>query len=188
MGMSITAYRQNRLGQATRVTVTSDLAGTVYYHWYLDGSWIASTRAAERLFVLPPDDQARVEVIDTTDADFDPLANAPAGFPARRTLWWLRSLDLDAERYRVEQKVGSDAWSELAEVVPLPTQWSMEYLTPRLDDLSVYRWRITPVDAAGNDGTARLIGPEKIVRRPDAPRFTISFDEGTTRVTFTEAA
>ena len=61
-------------------------------------------------------------------------------------------------------------------------------LTPRLDDLSTYTWRVIPVNTAGNDGTALTIGPELIVRTPDAPNIEIVFDSGTTRVTFSEAA
>lgn len=186
--MSITAYQTTRLGNVTTVRVTSGLSGTIYYHWYLDGFWVASTTAPRRDFLLPLGDQVRVDVLDTLDADFDPIANAPAGWPSRRLLWWLRSLDGGIEHYRLEQKKGAGDWSAVAVVRHQNESWSYELLSDRLDDLSQYTWRIVPVDAAGNDGTPFTIGPEEIVRTPDAPDFAIAFDNQTTKVTFSETA
>jgi len=184
--MAITAYTLTRLGEVTTVTVTSDLAGTIYYHWYTDGCYVGGGQSASRSFYLGLSDQTRVEVVDTNDADFDPVAGAPAGWPARRTLWWVRSIEADVASYRVEQKLGAGDWSTLAIVHDRPEAWDYAVMTDRLDDLSDYTWRVVPVDAAGNDGTPFTIGPEQIVRTPDAPNFTITFDAGTTKVTFAE--
>ena len=89
--------------------------------------------------------------------------------------------------YRVEQKLGAGDWETLRIVPQVADQWAYSLLTDRLDDLSSYTWRVIPVDAAGNDGTAITIGAELIVRTPDAPDFTATFDSGTTKVTFDEA-
>jgi hypothetical protein len=59
--------------------------------------------------------------------------------------------------------------------------------TPRLDDLTTYTWRVIPIDAVGNEGTPLEIESESVVRRPDPPAFTATFDDGTSTVEFAEA-
>ena len=186
--MSITAYSQVRIGNVTRVTVTSDLSAPIYYHWYLNGSWSGVTTGPGKSFHLGDGDQARIEAIDTNDPAYDGIANAPDGWPARRTIWWCRSVDSDVVRYRVEQQKDGGDWSTLGTVQAVAGQWPYSLLTGRLDDLATYAWRVYPVDAAGNDGTALTLDSEKIVRTPDGPDFAIAFDDGTTKVTFSAAA
>lgn len=185
--MAITGYAQVRSGNVTTVTATSDLVGTVYFNWYIDGAFVSVTTTPTMSFSLEPGDQVRIEAIDTNDQDFDSVANAPAGWPARRTLWWVRSVDADVVKYRVEQRKGAGAWSTVGVVPHDELQWSYWLMSPRLDDLSTYEWRVIPIDAAGNDGTATSIGPELIVRTPDAPRFSATFNPGATTVTLAAA-
>ena len=165
----------------------SGLGGTVYYHWYVDGCFIAAGTSNSRTFFLARDDQVRIDIQDTNDADYDSIANAPTDDPARRSLWWCRSLATDIDHYRVEQKKGAGAWETIGIVHHVADRWSYELLSPRLDDLADYTWRMVPVDAAGNDGTTIEFGPERIVRRPDAPDFGVAFDDATTKVTFSDA-
>jgi len=186
--VAITAYNSTRLGNLTTVEVTNDLSGTVYFHWYLDGCYQGQTTAASWTFYLPTGDQARVECLDTTDADFDPVAGAPDAYPPRRTLWWVRSQAADVDHYRVEQKKDAGDWSTIARALPEPTQWAFTLLTGRLDDLATYQWRVVPVDRAGNDGTPITLDAHKVVRTPDAPDFSISYNSGTTKVTFSAAS
>lgn len=176
-----------RIGTATLITVSSDLSGTVYFHWYIDGAYVGLTTEGEKSFVLPAGDQSIIDVEDTTDPNFDPIANAPTGYSARRTLVFERSIDTDVDRYLIEQKRGAAAYVSLGFMKHDPGQWVYEFLTPRLDDLATYTWRVTPIDLAGNSGTPKVIGPELIVRTPDAPRFSATFDPGTTKVTFVSA-
>ena len=185
--MSITDYSVVRIGNVSEVTVTSSIGGTVYYHWYLDGVWQGATTEPVKTFWLDQDEQARVEVLDTADADYDYTANAPDGYPARKTLWWCRSTDDDVDHYRIEQQQDGGDWESLGRIHPRPNQWDFSLTTGRLDDLSDYAWQVIPVDILGNDGTALALDAETVVRTPDAPDFTATFDEGTTRVTFAEA-
>lgn len=188
--MTITAYDIIRVDNVVTVTVTSDQIAedvTVYYHWYVNGAYVGETVLASRDFYLAPGELARVECVDTLDADYDPLAAAPVGYPARRTLWWIRSTATDVDVYVVDQQKDGGNWTELGRL-RISDAWSYSFLTPPLDDLSEYTWRITPVDTAGNEGSALTIGPEDVVRTPDAPNFTVTFDEGTTRVTIAEAS
>jgi len=191
--MAITSYSQRRYSNVTTVTVVSDLTppsgGAVYYHWYIDGAYVAMTRSSSRSFALEAGDQVKIVAQDTTDPDYDAVANAPAGYPARRSLWWLRSLDDDVEHYRVEQRREDDNdWSVVAIVRHDNRVWSYSLLTGRLDDLIGYAWRVVPVDLAGNDGTPWELATEMIVRTPDAPDFAVTFDDQTTCVTFASAA
>jgi len=186
-GLPAVALSIVRIGNVTEVTVVTSLADPVWYHWYLDGSYIGKTTGPRKSFHTPAGEQFRVEVRPTDDADFDPIANAPDGYPSRKTLWWVRSPDGDAAGYRVEQRIGSGEWSTIGEFPQAVGQWEFLIITGQLNDLAEYTWRITPLDAAGNAGTPITVGPEKIVRWPDAPNFTAEFDPETELVTFAEA-
>lgn len=184
----ITSYTAAAAGEMFLVTVVSDLADPIiYYHWWLDGVYVDSTTVPDHAFFVPAGDLARVECVDTADADYDPLVASVATYPARRTLFFLRSLAA-VEHYRVEQRANVGAWTTIARVLPENGQWSFQVLSPRLADLTVYDWRVIPVDAAGNDGTALSLPSESpLVRVPDAPEFTATFDPNTTTVTIAAA-
>ena len=188
--MAITNYSQIRMGGTVLVTVASDLTPDpdedLYYHWYLDGLFVATTLEPSYAFVLELNEQARIEVLDTLDPDFDPIANAPAGYSARRRLWWLRSLDTDVASYRVQQQIGAGEWTDIGSVNH-GAAWTYSFISPRLSDLTEHTWRIRAVDRAGNLGDPIEVNEEKVVRRPDAPAFTVTFDPGTTRVEFAAA-
>lgn len=185
--MSITSTTFAIVGDVTRVFATSDLSAPVYFAWYLDGAFLALTSDGFFDFQLGTGDQARVDVLDTNDPSFDGIANAPVGWPARRSLWWVRSSETAVASYLLEQKIGSGSYSTVANVLQTPEAWALGWLSDRLEDLTSYTWRVTPYDLAGNAGTATVIGPELVVRRPDAPNFTVTFNAGPTTVTIASA-
>jgi hypothetical protein len=167
------------------VTAVSSLSGNVYYHWYLDGQYIASRLNVNTITVrLAPGDQGRIECRDTNDATFDPVLNAPIGHPASRTLYWPRSMDADVSYYRIEQNAAGAGWVAIGQVGHTAYTWQYQFQTSRLTDLVSYQWRVIPVDTAGNDGTPVTLDAEIIVRTPDAPDFSISWSAITTKVTF----
>lgn len=184
--MAITSIEQSRSRNRTTVTVTSDLAGSVWYFWYRDGAYIARTASPVYTFGVEPGEQLRVEVIDTNDPDMDPIKAAPAGYPARRTLYWVRTTATDVDFYRVEQKEGAGDWTSIGRVYHSEARWVYSLLTGVLTDLASYQFRVVPVDRAGNDGTPVTLDAETVVRSPDAPDFTASYDGGTQRITFAE--
>ena len=92
-----------------------------------------------------------------------------------------------AQKRRAQQKKGAGDYATIATVTH-DGSWSYSLRTGRLDDLSEYTWRITPIDAVGNEGTPETIGPELIVRRPDPPEFELTFNTPATTVTFSEAS
>lgn len=177
--MSILSVSQMRTRNLTEVTVVSSLSGVVYYHWYMDGAYLGYTNTPSRAFMLGSLDQSRIDILDTDDPDFDAVANAPSGFPARRTLVFVRSMDVRISSYRVEQRRATDAWIEIALINDDPARWTYEFLSPRLDDLTSYAWRVIPIDDAGNDGTAVSLGGELIVRTPDSPDFSAALQVST---------
>lgn len=187
--VAATSITQSRSGNVTIATATTSLTGTVYFFWYLDGLYVGSTTStdsgqASHTFALSPTEQARIDVLTSNSPDFDPVANAPAAWPARRMLVFTRSFDANVVRYRIEQQKAAGAWSQIGMVQHDPRRWIYQFLTPRLDDLTQYAWRITPLDAAGQAGTLISLPAELIVRTPDAPTFTLTFNSGTARITF----
>jgi hypothetical protein len=181
-------YSVVRIGDTTEVTVTTTIPGVIWYHWYLDGSYVGKTAGPTKSFQVPAGDQLRVECVPTASEEFDVVANAPDGFPARRTLWWVRSLSTTVATYRVDQRIAAGDWITIAIAPHDAGKWEYSILTDRLDDLTEYTWRIVPVDLLGNDGTPITIGPETVVRWPDAPNFAAAFDPVASQVTFSEAA
>ncbi len=183
----ILSYTTQRIGEIVTVTVASDLAGAVVYHWYRDGAYLGASTVPEWTFYVGVGEQARIAVVDTTDEDFDPEANNPEPYPATRRLWWIRSLSADTDHYRVEQQADGGDWELLATVAHDGARWSYEHRTGRLDDLADYAWRVVPVDRAGNQGAPLATEAEFVVRTPDAPSITLAWDSDTGRVTIDEA-
>lgn len=186
--MAITSYSTKRAGQATIVTVVSSLSGTIYYHWWVDGVYAGQTTTPSRSFTVRRGEQARIECIDTNDADYDAQANTPAGWPARRQIWWIRSLSTDVAWYRVEQLKSGGSWAAIGLVPHRDAQWSYSVLSPRLDDLSDYTWRVVAVDQAGNETTTATVGPVTVVRAPDAPDFAYTWNGPSPATTTISAA
>jgi hypothetical protein len=184
----ILSYTARRFADLATVTVASSLSAPVYYHWFVDGEWVARTvdDPSYTLRMLPGE-QLRLVCVDTNDADADPAALAPTDqAPATRRLWWVRSLATDVAYYRVEQQADGGDWELIATVTHDSRTWSYEVRTDRLDDLTAYVWRVVPVDTAGNEGTPIATEAEAVVRTPDAPIFAVAFDPDTDTVTFTE--
>lgn len=188
--MTIIALTAIRTNSATVLVAQSDLAPPVYFHWFVDGlhSPENGPRFAKQ---LDAGDAARVQVMDTTDPNFDWAAAAPQGWPARRTLWWVKKevdeLDVGTGplvEFKIEQNRAGAGWVTIA-IVRATDAWAYSVMTPRLDDLVVYDWRVTPVDRAGNEGTPLDFAADRVVRTPDAPNFTAAFSSGTQKVTFT---
>ncbi len=181
------SYTVVRIGGVTQITVPS---GTDYYYWFLDGVFWARTTTPVLLVALAAGDEAEIFCECNDDADWDYVANAPAAYPARRTIWWTAAAD--AARYLAQYATGEsepagEAYVTIADVRD-DGSWTYRIVTPRLDDLTWYWFRVVPYDAAGNAGTALVAFREYVVRTPDAPDVTVTYSSGTQRVTFAEAS
>jgi hypothetical protein len=182
----ITSLTQTRFGTTTVITAQSSLTAATYY-WYIDGNYVGAGSSTTRTFVLASGDQARIDVLDSVDPNFDPIANAPQQFPAVRTLVFPRSMSSTIARYRIEQQINGGAWTVLGLVQDDPRAWLYSFVTMRLTDLTSYAWRCVPMGASGNDGTPIALTAEQVVRTPDAPGFTAAFQAGSGQVLFSAA-
>ena len=135
-------------------------------------------------FLLEFGEQAVVDCIDSNSSALP--ATPPAGYPATRTIEWVRSIG-DVSRYQVQQQENGGSWVTIATVADSPSMWKYSIQTGMLDDLSTYAWQVIPLDAGGNAGTALALGSELIVRIPDAPDFTYTFNNSTQKITFAAA-
>lgn len=192
-----------RIGNVVIVTAITTLVGTpVYYHWFMDGALMGSGTSPRFTLTLEQAQQARIEVFDTLDPNFDPLSAPPAAFPGRYTIHWVRSLSTDVKEYRVERTIDGGAnWTRFSSLRHDAAAWDYQVLTDRLADLTDYGWRVIPVDHAGNDGTPLVISifvvfwsgsglpafNTKVVRIPDSPKWTYTWNAGTQRVTYAAA-
>ena len=188
---------QRRQGITTTVTAVSDGAGPgnrIFYHWYRDGVWQGATTTPDRKFSVMPGDQSRISAVDTTDPDFDPLASPPPGYPPKITVEFVRSLDENVRRYRVEFDSFAVYPTETIYVERAPRdQWAFRVTSPPIGigvDVANISVRVFSEDDDGLPLGDESLTPNsfKHVPTPKAPAFAISFDEGTGRVTFTEAA
>lgn len=188
--VELTQLTQTQFGNLVQVTAVNPSGGSDwFYYWFVDGQCVGRTAGPEFSFRLDDDDAVELSCRASTSADYELAAIAPDAFPARRTLEWTAADagDDDVSLYRVQQATGASTpgsgdWETLADV-PRRGQWRYLYLSERLSDLTWYWWRVLPVDVSGNAGTALVIGPEYVVRRPEKQDFSMTFDDATQRVT-----
>jgi len=165
-----------------RLHLRSERATPVTFRVYRDGaletSLLSDTGEAEYVVSTGYGDAPVFELLD------DPAAAPSPVYPARLLFGWAHQPD--AVAYTVSEYTGG-AWVERATVWPASAgaDWC-EYLTAALDDGLAARWKIVPVDAAGNSGAA-VEFLALIVRQPDAPDVTLAYSESTRKVTITAA-
>jgi hypothetical protein len=148
------------------------------YRIYVDGVRVSvQTQAVYRVMT----GGAWSPVVEILD---DPDEVPKPAFPGAFVLGW--ETDPDAWKYRIERKVDG-TWTEYATLLCDQSKGWQSYSTPVLSDGVVHEWRIVPVDAAGNDGTA-VEFTTLMVRYPDVPAVTHTYNGALTRtVTITAA-
>ncbi len=164
--------------------VADSIFARPYYHWYLNGSFIRTTRENTCGFTLDYGEQALVGCIDTTYPDFDPIANAPEGYPAVFTLYFIRSLSADVKEYLVQQKITGSDWEDLGKIIHDESIWEYTYETPRLNDGVSYEWQSVPYDILDNPGTPQTVEAIIMRRVPDAPSFDVAYSGVTEKITW----
>jgi ribulose bisphosphate carboxylase small subunit len=156
-----------------RASWTSDQTSPTY-RIYIDG--VLQARQQDAFWEIRPNQI--LEVLDTDDA-----VPSPA-FPAYLVLDW-RVQD-DADQYRIEQWDG-EAWGAVATLAADHSRGAMAYYTSVLEDCTTHTWRVVPIDAAGNDGTAVQF-VALLVRHPDVPSVSWAYNGSVTgTVTITAA-
>ena len=179
------------VGGTTTLMARSWLREPVFFLWWVNGIFQGKTLDGGKV-VRPEDgEQLRVELFDTRNPSFDPSLILVQSATGRRRIFWTRSLDANIAAYRIDGQagtggpfmVGGSSWQTLATVAADDT-WQYAWLSDPCADLAPVAWRIVPLDAAGNAGTAKVISAEMIVRTPDAPRWAFELDSVSRQVTF----
>ena len=174
--MSVTIEQPQRVGPgAWRITWSSDLSDPTFYV-YRDGRLIATTALTSLVFTIAAGESPVIEV-------FDDAATLPStAFPGRVTLAWYAIAAVD--HYRIDEYVAS-VWTQRRRIRDDGSgyfRWRSRFLK----DVTSHQFRVVPVGTNGNAGTATSF-TVLMVRHPDPPNLTTSYDSGTRQLTFTAA-
>ena len=115
------------------------------YRVYVDGILVSTQIGSEYTIAYEEGSNPVIEVLDEAAA-----VPSPA-FPRYLVFGWAG--DPDADRYLIEKNEGAGFVTVETIANDLSRAW-MTYSTGTLADETTHTWRITPIDAAGNSGTA----------------------------------
>jgi len=141
----------------------SDLSDPIF-QIFRGGELVATTTASSWTFSVQPGEQITVGVTD----DGSNLTT----YPDRITLHWY--VATDATHYRVEQQIGGE-WIEQA-TIRTKGEATLAWQSGQLADSQTHTFRVIPISAAGNEGSAREFSG-LLVRIPDAPAGTIKYNK-----------
>jgi len=143
-------------------------SGSGTFYVYVDGFLYTTTTRTWYDVPVPAGAVLAVQVFDSSSDTPDDV------HPCQFVFFWERSPD--AVHYRIERYVDA-AWSVVHRVHERG-QWIYNYRTAVLEDETEHQYRIVPVGSDGREGTAKTF-TIKMVRRPDRPTQTITYDSGT---------
>jgi len=157
---------------SVRVYWSETTPGSVYYV-YKDAVLLGSTTQTWFLVTLAAGECAHISV-------FDDSADVPdAGFPGYFRFEWDASTG--ATSYRIEEYIDT-TWTTIS-TIPSTADTHYSYNTPYLADGTEHQFRMVAANA--NDSAARLI-TVLMVRRPDPPDVTYTYDSDTGDLTVDE--
>lgn len=172
--MAVTILERRSVGPtAWRLTWESDATPPVVYRIYIDGILVSKTTQTYRTFEMSLGDQLQVEI---RDDDTAPIY----AYPGKLLLTW--EPVSGADKYNIQEYSGS-AWT-LRGVVQSSGKTYYSFYTPTLADCETHQWRILPIGADGAEGTAKTFSVF-MVRRPDPPTITATYDDETYKATVT---
>ncbi len=172
--MSITSLTASPLGATGWRLVWASDAVDPTYSVYRDGVLIHTTDLTA--YTVPGIDGSLYEV-------FDDNTEPSAGFPPYIVLAWYASSG--ATSYLVQQYV-SAAWATVA-TISAGSDTYFRWESGTLNDDTVHQFRVVPVGANGNSGTAQTFNT-LMVRRPTPPAAEYVYNgSGTPTVTISEA-
>ena len=156
--------------EVVRLSWSSSLANPTYYIW-LDGELLEATAAESVDLTVGGDWQPVVDV-------FDSASDAPEYVSSGRTAlcWWPAE---GAGSYRVEEYVAS-AWVQRASIADGGAGF-FSWLSRVLEDVTTHEFRVVAIDSAGNDGASTSFSV-LMVRHPDVPGVSYSYDSDTNKV------
>jgi hypothetical protein len=155
---------------------TPPITFRVFREGKLTATLISSVQTASIDIPVASGDHPFIEVLDRND-DEEQVA-----FSGRLLLHW--QAVANAASYRLEENVAA-VWTLRREMVD-DGSGAYTWKTRWLEDLTTHQFRIIPVDAAGNQGTA-LSFSVLMSRHPDVPQVGYAFVPGTGKVTINQA-
>lgn len=147
-------------------TYESDIDDPTFYI-YINGDFVTETNETSYEVTAPLNTQFQFDVLDNPDELPEEF------FPGTITLLWNGTPDTVS--YRVDEYVDS-TWVA-KRVVIHDDKRLFHYDSELLDDSTVHRFRVVPIDAQGRSGTALEFEAE-MCRFPDSPSQAISIDSG----------
>ncbi len=162
-------------GRSWRLTWSSDLPTPTFYVWQ-NGILLETTTATSRVFTVDQNSELFVDVFD------DALSTPSFGVNGRITVGWQPVSG--AVSYRVKELVGA-AWTERMSITSDGRPW-YSYQSRFLEDVTTHQFRVYAVSAAGNDSSAVELDV-LMVRCPDAPKVTGTYNTTTDKITITAA-
>jgi hypothetical protein len=170
--MAITAFTYTLTeeingGRVYRLDAVSDDATPTFY-WYEEGQLISVTKIGQIFRAVAAGLSVAFEVFD------DPATVATPGYPPRIVLQWERSPG--AVYYQIVQD--APIVDNPILLGTIPAQYPVERWESPILDAGEYEFSIYPVFDSEQLGKATSI-PVRVVRRPDAPEFTVDYDGGT---------
>jgi len=154
-----------------RLSWSSSLSSPTYYLW-LNGELLATTAAESYDLTINDGEEPVFDVFDSSSNDPDYVSSGRTAL-----CWWPVS---GAGAYRVEEYVAS-VWTA-RETITDNGEGFFSWLSRVLEDLTTHEFRVVAIDAAGNDGSNTTFSV-LMVRHPDVPSATYTYDSGTNKVT-----
>ena len=179
--MAITYNKPKRVDAvAWEFSGTSSATPPVPFRIYANGEKVAdyssANQAWSKVLHVPSGEGMLVEVLDNASA-----VPSPA-FPGRVVINWVAVEN--ATNYRVEEYV-SAAWTEVI-TYAANGRSTFSHKSRWLEDQTTHQFRVIPISGAGNEGTA-LTFSFAMVRHPDSPQVTYTYNALNDKVTIAEA-
>lgn len=149
------------------------------YYEYVDGVLMNVSTSTTRDLWLAPGEVVQFEVLDS------PSVMPQPAYPSRAWLSWYADTLEPAASYRIEELIDAE-WVTAGTVFPGVGQTYFTWLSRVLEDDNVHHFRIVPVAFNKEEGLPlRLVVP--MVRRPDPPAWSGTYDDNTGNLTVTVA-
>jgi len=177
-----------RAGARALVSVTTNLSGSVYYHWYVNGRWIGVTQRPQHWFHVQDERrQIEIECVATKWSRFDHELHRPLQYHGHPLVSWIRSASTDVAHYLAQYRQDAGEWTTFQQVRHVAGRWQYRVTAPLLADGSAYEFRVVPVNTSAVAGTPIVLDTVTVVRTPPVTAYVCTYDEDTDRVTFDAA-
>jgi len=175
--MAVTSLTVTRTSGGWRLAFASGLADATFYVWR-DGVLLGSTTATWWDVVAEAGTYPVWEVFD--DAGDEPLGR----FPGTVTLQWRA---VAAAAHYVVEEYAAGAWVERAQVAESGDAGYLRWTSRWLEDVTSHQFRVTAVGVDGNESDAE--GWDVLmVRWPDPPDVSVTYAQGTAKITVSASA